>query len=52
VERLDLDYPDFGGYKKTYPGLFKEGEKKVVAVAEAPPAAAPPPAAAAPAAAE
>ena len=24
VTRLDVNYPDFGAYKKTYPGLFKE----------------------------
>jgi len=36
VTRLDLNYPDFGGYKKTYPGLFGK---------EAPPAPAPAPAA-------
>ncbi|KAL7429249.1 hypothetical protein ACHAXM_001609 [Skeletonema potamos] len=23
VTRLDVNYPDFGAYKKTYPGLFK-----------------------------
>mmetsp|Transcript_28794 Transcript_28794/g.79067 ORF Transcript_28794/g.79067 Transcript_28794/m.79067 type:complete len:134 (+) Transcript_28794:93-494(+) len=23
VTRLDINYPDFGAYKKTYPGLFK-----------------------------
>ena len=24
VTRLDINYPDFGAYKKTYPGLFKK----------------------------
>ena len=49
VTRLDLNSPNFDGYKKTYPGLFeKDGKKGAPAAVEAPPPAqaadeAPPP---------
>ena len=45
VTRLDLNAPNFEGYKRTYPGLYKTVPSK--AVASAPPAPEPAPAEAA-----